>query len=81
VAQTLTSPEYQHLRRLLVEARGRAGLTQAEVAVRLNRAQSFVSKYEQGERRLDVVDFVHVCNCLETSAAQVLAEVIIKVRK
>lgn len=80
MAPTLTSPEYQHLRRLLVEARERAGLTQSEVAARLHRAQSFVSKYEQGERRLDIVDFLHVCNCLETSAAQILAEVI-KVRK
>lgn len=80
MARTLTSPEYQHLRRLLVEARERAGLTQGEVAARLKRGQSFVSKYEQGERRLDVVEFVHVCNCLEINAAQVLADVI-KVRK
>lgn len=80
MARTLTSPEYQHLRRLLVEARERAGLTQADVAARLKRAQSFVSKYEQGERRLDVVEFVHVCNCLEVNAAQLLADVI-KARK
>lgn len=75
MARTITSPEYQHLRRLLVEARERAGLTQAEVAARLKRAQSFVSKYEQGERRLDVVEFMHVCNCLEINAAHVLANV------
>jgi len=80
VARTLTSPEYQHLRRLLVEARERAGLTQGQVAARLKRAQSFVSKYEQGERRLDVVEFVHVCNALEINAARVLADVI-KARK
>lgn len=75
MARTLTSPEYQRLRDLLIEARERAGLTQAEVATRLKRAQSFVSKYEQGERRLDVVEFLHVCNCLGIDAAALLGQV------
>lgn len=71
----LSSPEYQHLRRLLVEARERAGLSQVEVAQKLHRAQSFVSKYELGERRLDVVEFLHVCDCLAVNAAEVIATV------
>ncbi len=40
----------------LREARRAAGLTQAEVAARLRRPQSFVSKCESGERRVDVVE-------------------------
>ncbi len=40
----------------LREARRAAGLTQAEVAVKLRRPQSFVSKCESGERRVDVVE-------------------------
>lgn len=71
----LSSPEYQQLRRLLVEAREAAGLSQVEVAQRLRRAQSFVSKYELGERRLDVVEFLHVCDCLGLDAPRVLASV------
>ena len=41
-------------------ARVEAGLTQVEVARRLNRPQSFVSKIESGERRVDVVDVVEL---------------------
>lgn len=59
-----TAPEYQTLRALLVQAREEAGLSQAEVAERLGRAQTFVSKYELGDRRLDVIDYLRVCDVL-----------------
>jgi hypothetical protein len=41
---------------LLIAARKKAGLTQHDVAKRLKRPQSFVTKFEDGERRLDVVE-------------------------
>jgi transcriptional regulator with XRE-family HTH domain len=47
-------------RRMLVQARKEVGLTQAQLAQRLGRPQSFVSKYENGERRLDVLEFTDV---------------------
>lgn len=56
---------YIKLRKLLVTARKDAGLTQAALALRLKRPQSFVSKYERGERRLDLVEFQEVANALE----------------
>lgn len=71
----LNTPEYQLLRQLLVEARERSKLTQAEVAKRLNRVQSFVSKYELGERRLDVIDFMHVCASLGVDPADLLRQI------
>ena len=40
----------------LREARKAIGLTQAEVAARLRRPQSFVSALESGERRIDVIE-------------------------
>jgi hypothetical protein len=49
---------------LLIEARKRAGLTQYELAARLKRPQSFVSKFERGERRLDVLEFREVAQAL-----------------
>lgn len=57
--------EYIKLRQALVAAREAAGLTQATLAQRLGRSQSFVAKYELGERRLDVIDYVAVCRVLE----------------
>lgn len=56
-------PEDQKLRELLIGARRKAGLTQAEVAEQLGRPQSFVAKYE-GERRLDVIEFIQIAKDL-----------------
>lgn len=58
------SDAYARFRLALIQERKRANLTQAAVAERLGRPQSFVSKYEQGERRLDVVEFFEVASAL-----------------
>jgi transcriptional regulator with XRE-family HTH domain len=60
----VTSESHKKLQKLLVEARTTAGLTQAELAARLDRPQSFVSKYERGERRLDVLEFGEVTRAI-----------------
>tara|TARA_R110002167_G_scaffold148524_2_gene341515 strand:- start:33395 stop:33649 length:255 start_codon:yes stop_codon:yes gene_type:complete len=49
---------------LLRETRKEAGLRQDDVADRLGRPQSFVSKYESGERRLDILELYDVCGAL-----------------
>ena len=49
---------------LLREKRTKAGLTQAELASRVDRDQTFVSKYESGERRLDILELREVCRAL-----------------
>ncbi len=54
------------------DIRREAGLTQIEVAARLDVPQSFVSKYESGERRLDVVELKHVAAALETTLTAVI---------
>lgn len=56
----LHSRRYNDFRVLLVERRKEASLTQEVLAQRLAKPQSFVSKYEKGERRLDVVEFLDV---------------------
>jgi transcriptional regulator with XRE-family HTH domain len=75
MAKSLHTPEYEYFRILLINARETSGLTQTEVSSRLNRPQSFVAKYEGGERRLDVVEFVHVCDALGIDPHAVLTEV------
>lgn len=54
--KTLYSEGYRAVVRILQEAREEAGLTQEELATRLGETQSFISKVERGERRLDVVE-------------------------
>ena len=49
---------------LLRKTREEAGLRQDDVAERLGRPQSFVSKYESGERRLDILELYDVCGAL-----------------
>jgi transcriptional regulator with XRE-family HTH domain len=56
-------------KKLLVLLRGvriDAGLTQSELASRLARDQTFVSKYESGERRLDILELREVCQAMGT---------------
>ncbi|SFN24134.1 helix-turn-helix domain-containing protein [Variovorax sp. OV329] len=73
--RTLSSSEYRKLQRLLVAARKAAGLTQMQVGERLGRPQSYVSKYENGERNLDVIDFVTVCQALGVSPAALVEQI------
>lgn len=47
-----------------MEVRKKAGVTQEEVAERLNRHQSFVSKYENGERRVDLIEFLDIAEAI-----------------
>ena len=53
--KSIFTPEYDRFRLLLIQARKTAGLTQVELAERLRKPQSYVSKFERGERRLDVI--------------------------
>lgn len=64
MTRSVFSERYERFRVLLVEARQARNLTQADVARRIRRPQSFVSKYERGERRLDVVEFLEVAAVL-----------------
>lgn len=63
---------YVTLREALKAARKKAGLNQEEVAERLQRPQSYVAKYETGDRRLDVVEFIDVCWAVEADPATIL---------
>jgi transcriptional regulator with XRE-family HTH domain len=66
--KSVFSESYSRFREMLVQARKDAALTQAELAARLGRPQSFVSKYEHGERRLDVIEFLEVTEALGINA-------------
>ena len=59
-----TSEIARRFRTLLKTHRKAAGLTQAHVASRLGKPQSFVSKYETGERRVDVVEFLRLADVI-----------------
>lgn len=63
----IASNSRDKLRTLLREVRADAGLTQAELADKLGVPQSVVSKYESGERRLDILELREICRGLDLS--------------
>lgn len=73
--KTLRSPEHLRLIALLIAAREKAGLTQQQLADRLDRPQSFVAKYEGGERRLDLVEFIAIARSLDLDPARAVREI------
>ena len=50
--------------KMLEQERVQANLTQVQLAKKLGKPQSYVSKYENGERRLDLIEFLQIASCL-----------------
>jgi transcriptional regulator with XRE-family HTH domain len=69
VPKSVFSDKYILLRQLLIEARKVVNLTQTELSAKLSRPQSYVSKYERGERRLDLIEFLEVAAVLNINPA------------
>lgn len=59
-------------RGLMMKARKSAGLTQHELAERLGKPQSFIAKYEGGERRLDVIEFLAVTQAIGADPVRII---------
>lgn len=78
--KSLRTPEHQKLVTLLIAAREKAGVTQQQLADRLGRPQSFVAKYEGGERRIDVIEFIAIANALDLDPARAVREVATRYR-
>jgi transcriptional regulator with XRE-family HTH domain len=73
--KSLRSPDHQRVIALLVNARAKAGLTQQQLADRLGKPQSFVAKYEGGERRIDLIEFLAIAYALEFDPARAVREI------
>ena len=70
--KTIHDQRYIEVIALLRKARERAGRTQGEVAQMLGRPQSYVSKVETCERRIDVVELLHLCRVIEVTLAELI---------
>jgi transcriptional regulator with XRE-family HTH domain len=71
-AGTIYTPAHRRLVAVLRQERERTGLTQAAVAKRLRRPQSFVAKYESGQRRLDLIELEAICKALDRDLLTVI---------
>jgi transcriptional regulator with XRE-family HTH domain len=76
MARAKHSTAYNQFRAMLVAARTSAGLKQIDVARRLGLPQSYVSKVEQGERRLDVIEFLEFSRAIDADPVGLLRKII-----
>jgi transcriptional regulator with XRE-family HTH domain len=69
------STEYQLVIKILRDARIKKGITQVKLAEALGRPQSFIAKVENGERKLDVVEFALIAHLLGVDAGAVMERI------
>lgn len=73
--KSIRSPAQRALITALRDARKEAGLSQQEVAKRLKRPQSFVSAYESGDRKIDVIEFLRIAKVTGFDPCELLRRV------
>ncbi|MFM9959623.1 MAG: helix-turn-helix domain-containing protein [Planctomycetaceae bacterium] len=74
MSKSTFSFEYTVFCQTLKDLRLRAEVTQTDLAVRLGHPQSHVSKFEAGERRLDVIETMAICNAIGVSFEDFISE-------
>jgi transcriptional regulator with XRE-family HTH domain len=79
--KSLKSPEYDRLIAMLVAARKKAEVRQQALAKKLGKPQSFVAKYEGGERRIDLVEFIAIVRALDDDPVALFREFVAGERK
>ena len=71
----MSSEHYRVVGSVLATARQHANITQVELAKRLAKPQSFISAYEAGRRRVDVVEFLLIARVLGVEPLDLFAEI------
>lgn len=72
MVKTIYQARYQAFIEALVVARKKAGLTQMQVADRLSKPQSYVAKIEGSDRKLDVLEFVTLCQVINIDPSEMI---------
>jgi DNA-binding transcriptional regulator YiaG len=73
--KSVYTTEYEAFLQRLITARKNADLTQHDLADLLKKPQSFVSKYERRERRLDVVEFLVIAKAISADPYPIIREI------
>jgi transcriptional regulator with XRE-family HTH domain len=72
----ISPKDYKIVGAALAAARTRAGLTQQQLARLLRKPQSFVSNYERGQRRIDVLELLRIVEALKADARSVFSDIL-----
>ena len=76
LVKSVHSTEHAEFCAEMIAARKKAGLTQEALASRLRRPQSFIAKYEGGERRLDVIEFLTIAKAIGADPLRLIKSLI-----
>ena len=76
MSKQLRGVRHKRLMAALVEIREKAGVSQRELARRLDRAHSYVGRIETGDRRLDLPEFIEWCELLDADPVEVLQRIV-----
>ena len=77
MTRSIQTETYLRLRSAIKQARRDAGLTQQQLADVLDRPQSYIAKVEGGERRLDVVELIELCDGLAVDPAVLFGQILL----
>lgn len=72
MTKSVFTKRYKLLLSLLISTRQEKGLSQRDLAKKLKKIHTFVSKYERGERRLDVIEFLDIAKALDIDPHEII---------
>ncbi|EZP67342.1 XRE family transcriptional regulator [Sphingomonas paucimobilis] len=81
MAKTIFTKQHQDFIHALREVRRSKGMTQVQLSERLDRAQSYISNIERGERRIDVIEFMAIAAALNRDAAELFGEIVSRMNR
>jgi transcriptional regulator with XRE-family HTH domain len=73
---TIATKRHKRLVEILVAARKRAGVRQAELARRVGKTQTFVARFEAGQRRIDTIEFLALCEIIGLDPLKVVRKLL-----
>ena len=76
--KSVRTSEYRKLLQELKKCQDEVALTQIDMANKLGKPQSYISKVLSGERRMDVLELMQICDILEVETAELLAKIKVK---
>jgi transcriptional regulator with XRE-family HTH domain len=68
--------DYKRVGRILASARKEKDVSQQALAIRLAKPQSFISSYENGQRRIDVLELIEICRGLQVEPQKVFESIV-----
>jgi len=74
--ESIATKRHQRLIEILIDARKQAGIRQAELARRVGKTQTFVARIEAGQRRIDAVELLTLCEIIGIDPVKVVRKVL-----